>query len=90
LSDDAGAETSGGSRRNPAIEDEPDLFWSAEVEVLTDDGFEEEAAVLGLVEDLAGTFGGADEPDESRLRVGARSVRDGASDSCRAVSQGGA
>jgi len=52
LSNDAGAETSGGSRRNPAIEDEPDFFWSAEVEILTDDVLEEEAAVLGLVEDL--------------------------------------
>jgi hypothetical protein len=52
LRNDAGAETSGGSRRNPAIEDEPDFLWLAEVEILTDDVLEEEAAVLGLVEDL--------------------------------------
>ena len=58
LSDDAGAETSGGLRSNPAIEDEADLFRAAEIEVLADDVLEEQPAVLGLVEDLGeGEFG---------------------------------
>ncbi len=52
LGDDAGAELPRCPAGDGAVEDQPDLLWATQIEVLADHLFEEEAAVHGPVEHL--------------------------------------
>ena len=54
MGDDAGAKPCPCIARDPAIEDELDLFGAAKIEVLADHLFEEHAAVRRAVEHLCG------------------------------------